>query len=96
MASMACWWEPGGPRRCGTPPKESSDGSDWLLDPMLEGTPTAYSEIARDCFEIGPDPVVVSAIFDLEPIALEQARALNPDLTADRFLAEIEHSGYPR
>ena len=95
VVSMACWWEGDGPWRFGSPPPDLTDGSDWLLDQLLEGTPEAYVEFAREYYEIDADPSVVSAILAREPITLEQARLLNAGLTADRFLAEVQRIGYP-
>lgn len=94
MVSMACWWERGGPWRFGSPPPELTDGSDWLFDLVLEGTPEAYAEFAREYYEIDVESSVVNAVFTREPISLEQARKLNAELTADRFKADVERIGY--
>lgn len=96
MASLACWWEEGGPWRYGTPDSDSSDGSDWLLDQLLDDSPGAYVEYAKDYFEVDADLAVVSSVFRGEPISLEQARLLAPDLTPDRFNEDTHSIGFPR
>lgn len=96
IASMACWWDEGGPWRCGTSHDELSDGSDWLLEHLLDASPEAYVEFASDYFDVAVDLAVVSSVFHGEPLTFEHAQLLAPDLTMDRFDDEMRSIGFSR
>jgi hypothetical protein len=71
------------------------DGSMELLSP-LDGDPKTYRAWAEDYYERKIDPDCVRAIYAHEPLADALVAKLNPDLTFEELIPDIEEIDYPR
>ncbi|WP_083019030.1 hypothetical protein [Mycobacteroides saopaulense] len=74
----------------------SPDGSDQFLNEILTGpTSLPYQQFVRDYFETQPDPAAIEHVFELRPLTEDVVRALNPDITLEDLVDDIDSIGYP-
>jgi hypothetical protein len=72
-----------------------ADGSDWLFEQLLEGSPRRYLEFASEYFGANLELADVAAVFDGAPLSREQVARMNPARDWDELVEDLEQVGYP-
>lgn len=76
------------------PEGEDPDGSRFLLK-CFDLDPETYKEFAEDYFEIKIPLNTVKQIYGYTPLNEEMAKTLNPEISLNDILEELEEIGYP-
>jgi hypothetical protein len=72
------------------------DGSGWLLELLLDGSPEAYWRFAEDYYEPRPvDLAAVREIYALRPLTQQLVTKLNRSLSLADLTRDIAEIGYP-
>jgi hypothetical protein len=71
------------------------DGSEWMLDLLLDPRPDAYVAFAADYYEVDLPPAPVEALYAHEPLTEALATALNPDADWATLQEDAQETGYP-
>jgi hypothetical protein len=72
------------------------DGSEWLLELLLDGSPEAYWRFAEHHDEPRPvDLAAVREVYALRPLTQELVTTLNRSLTLRHLARDIAEIGYP-
>jgi hypothetical protein len=75
---------------------DDPDGSGWLLELLLDGSPEAYHRFAVHYYEPRPvDLAAVREIYALRPLTQELVTTLNRSLALKDLAADIAEIGYP-
>jgi hypothetical protein len=97
----ACLWRQTGDDRWHAGPVQAPaggadpDGSGWLLELLLDGSPEAYRRFAEDYYESPVDPAAVREVYALRPLTQEIVTTLNGELSLADLAADVAQIGYP-
>jgi hypothetical protein len=75
---------------------EDPDGSAWMFDLLVKGTPEAYCAYAADSYEVVLDPADVRQIFEHRPLTADLVRRINPGTGLPALTGTLETIGYPQ
>ncbi len=80
----------------GAPPArpDGDDGGTWLFG-QLDGRPETYRAFASEYYERDLDIRVIGHVFDDEPLTMELASAINPEVDLAAVADEVADMGYP-
>ena len=71
------------------------DGSEWLLELLLDESPEAYQRFAEDYYEFPVDPAAVREVYALRPLTQELVATLNSELSLADLAGDVAEIGYP-
>jgi hypothetical protein len=74
---------------------EDADGTGWMLDVLVEGTPEAYQRFAGDYYEVVPDVEAIRHIYAHKPLTQEIVSLLNPAVSLTDLDQDTARIGYP-
>ncbi|GAA2453934.1 hypothetical protein [Streptomyces macrosporus] len=98
----ACLWRESGDDawRAGTiefpEGTDDPDGAGYLFELLVDRSPEAFREFARDYYETPVDLAAVRHVLALRPLTDEVVAALNPEVTLAELADDITGIGYPR
>jgi hypothetical protein len=76
--------------------QQDPDGSEWLLELLLDDAPAAYRRFAEDYYELGSlSLTAVREVFALRPLTQPMVTALNDQLSVADLADDIAEIGYP-
>ena len=75
--------------------REDPDGSEGLLELLLDDSPEAYRQFAEDYCELRVDLVAVGEIYALRPLTQPLVSVLNDQLSVADLARDIAEIGYP-
>jgi hypothetical protein len=76
--------------------REDPDGSQWLLELLLDDSPAAYRRYAEEYYELeSVDLAAVREIYALRPLTQPLVSALNQQLSVADLAYDIAEIGYP-
>lgn len=71
------------------------DGTDFLFDVLVAGTPEAYRDFAEDYYETDLPLDAIQHIWALRPLTQAVIDALNPGLPLEAVAPRLARAGYP-
>jgi hypothetical protein len=76
--------------------QEDPDGSEWLLELLLDDSPEAYRRFAEDYYELNSvNLAAVRQVYALRPLTQPLVTALNDRLSVADLAYDIAEIGYP-
>jgi hypothetical protein len=76
--------------------QEDPDGSQWLLELLLDDSPEAYQRFAEDYYELkSVNLAAVQQVYALRPLTQPLVSALNQQLSVADLAYDIAEIGYP-
>jgi hypothetical protein len=76
--------------------QEDPDGSEWLLELLLDDSPEAYRRFAEDYYELkSVNLAAVRQVYALRPLTQPLVTALNDQLSVADLAHDIAEIGYP-
>lgn len=76
--------------------QEDPDGSEWLLELLLDDSPEAYRRFAEDYYELNSvDLAAVREVYALRPLTQPLVTTLNEQLSVADLADDIAEIGYP-
>ncbi len=75
--------------------REDPDGSEGLLELLLDDSPEAYRRFAEDYYELRVDLAAVRQVYALRPLTQPLVTALNDQLSVADLAYDIAEIGYP-
>lgn len=75
--------------------REDPDGSEWLLELLLDDSPEAYRRFAEEYYELRVDLVAVREVYALRPLTQPLVTTLNDQLSVADLAYDIAEIGYP-
>jgi hypothetical protein len=92
----ACLWRQTTDDRWQTGAIDYPDGSQWLLELLLDDSPAAYRRYAEEYYELeSVDLAAVREIYALRPLTQPLVSALNQQLSVADLAYDIAEIGYP-
>ncbi|MBO2458345.1 hypothetical protein [Actinomadura violacea] len=78
------------------PAEEDPDGSAWLFDLLIDGTPEGYCAHASGNFEVSVDAADVRQVFEHRALTADLVRRINPDADLASLAEVLDTIGYPQ
>jgi hypothetical protein len=75
--------------------REDPDGSEGLLELLLDDSPEVYQRFAEDYYELRVDLAAVRQVYALRPLTQPLVTALNDQLSVADLAYDIAEIGYP-
>ena len=75
--------------------EQDPDGSEWLLELLLDDSPEAYRRFAEDYYELRPNLAAVREVYALRPLTQPLITAFNDQLSVADLADDISEIGYP-
>jgi hypothetical protein len=75
--------------------ESDDDGSGWLFEQLLDGSPRGYVDYARDYFGLDLELSDVAAVYEGITLTPEKMSSLNPARDWDELVEDLELIGYP-
>ncbi|MFF3685917.1 hypothetical protein [Streptomyces sp. NPDC002187] len=77
------------------PAGSDPDGSEWMLDLLVDRTPEVFKSFAEDYYERPVDLEAVRHIYEQGPLRQDVVVQLNPDVSLSDVTKVAEAMGYP-